>query len=439
VASDRVEHQPTLAHALAWLASCASLPAEVEAKARLLLLDTLGCLIAGLRHAEVRALGRALRLAFPGDLVWPGSDVSLGPAGFAALGAAAACWDEACEGHAAAHGRPGLPVVPALLALAGDRTSLGEVLLALVTGYEVGARAGEAWRIPAGLHVDGSWHSLAVAAAVARLIVGAQAIAPAVEAAACQIPASLYLPISTGSVVRNTYVAHAVLLGLLAGAAAEADFAMPSGALDEGRRRVLREGEPAHTSPPGAWTICTGYLKPFAGVRHTHYAVEAALRLRRHEGFSLDKVRGIGLATYDEAIRYCGNRAPRTAIQAQFSLSYAIAAALVLGDLGPEAYNDVGADPAIARLEQLVVVTVDSECAGRGATLTVDVDGRRLCERVDSVIGDPDRPMHAEEVVEKFNHYAGPTLGAQRIAALTEFFLRGGLEQPMRGWFSVTT
>jgi 2-methylcitrate dehydratase PrpD len=280
---DRVEHEPTLATTVRWLAGVASLPADVEAKARLLLLDTLGCLIAGLRHPEVRQLGRALQPAFPGDVAWSGSEIALGPAGAAALGGAAACWDEACEGNASAHGRPGLPVVPALLALVRQRdTSLGDLLLALATGYEIGTRAGQAWRITPGLHVDGSWHSLGVAAAVARMIAGADAIQPAIETAACQIPASLYLPVTVGSVVRNTYVSHAALLGILAAAAAEAGLDAPPGALEEGRCRVLGATQAAQVTPPGEWTIRDGYLKPFAAVRHTHYGVEAALRLRRH-------------------------------------------------------------------------------------------------------------------------------------------------------------
>jgi 2-methylcitrate dehydratase PrpD len=211
----------TLSQAATWLAQLHALPPEVEAKARLLLLDTFGCLVAGLRHPEVRQLGQALRLAFPGDTAWPSSDIKLGGAGLAALGAAAACWDEACEGNSAAHGRPGLPVVPSLLALSATQDiSLGDLLVALVTGYEIGARAGELWRILPGWHVDGSWHSLSVAAAVARLTLGPQGIQPAIEAAACQIPASLYLPIAVGSVLRNTYPAHAVLLGMLSAAAA---------------------------------------------------------------------------------------------------------------------------------------------------------------------------------------------------------------------------
>ena len=287
-----VESASALPDAAAWLAAIDALPPEVDAKARLLLLDTFGCLLAGLRHPEVRQFGQALRLAFPGDTAWPTSEIKLGAAGLAALGAAAACWDEACEGNSSAHGRPGLPVVPALLALSATHdVSLGDLLVALVTGYEIGARAGQAWRIPPGWHVDGSWHSLGVAAAVARLTAGPHAIQPAIEAAACQIPASLYLPIAAGSVLRNTYPAHAVLLGMLSASAAAAGFEMPRDAFDEARRRVLRATDPASVTPAGEWTILAGYLKPFAGVRHTHYGVEAALRLRRHRAFSLERDR----------------------------------------------------------------------------------------------------------------------------------------------------
>jgi 2-methylcitrate dehydratase PrpD len=426
----------TLRQAATWLAELDALPPAVETKARLLLLDTFGCLVAGLRHPEVRQLGKALRLAFPGDSAWPSSDIKLGGAGLGALGAAAACWDEACEGNSAAHGRPALPVVPALLALsAAQDISLGDLLVALVTGYEIGARAGELWRIPPGWHVDGSWHSLSVAAAVGRLTAGPRGIQPAIEAAACQIPASLYLPIVVGSVLRNTYPAHAVLLGMLSAAAATAGFDMPKDAFEEGRRHVLRATSPASATPPGQWTILAGYLKPFAGVRHTHYGVEAALRLRRQRGFSLENIEVIRLQTYAEAVQYCGNRAPRTAIQAQFSLSYAIAAALVLGDLGPNAYDDVG-DPIIRRLEQRVVVEVDQDRLRRGAQLTIDIGAKSFTESVDDVAGDPAMPMTIDQVVAKFRRYVEPILGERDAGSLVRFFLEGDATQPARKCFT---
>ncbi|HMK78828.1 MAG TPA: MmgE/PrpD family protein [Xanthobacteraceae bacterium] len=420
-----------------WLAQAESLPADVDAKARLLLLDTFGCLLAGLRHPQVQELGRALRLAFPGNTAWPSSDIRLGAAGAAALGAAAACWDEACEGHSSAHGRPGLPVVPALLALSATHdVSLGALLVALVTGYEIGTRAGQAWRIPPGWHVDGSWHSLGVAAAVARLTSGPARIAPAIEAAACQIPASLYLPISTGSVARNTYPAHAALLGMLAAAAAVAGFRMPDGALEEARRRVLRAASDASPTPAGQWTILEGYLKPFAGVRHTHYGVEAALRLRARHAIRADAVTAIRLQVYPEAVQYCGNRAPRSAIQAQFSLTYAIAAALVLGDVGPDAYTNVD-DPRISRLEQLVVVDADATRLRRGATVAIEFAGERVTESVDAVAGDPALPMSRDQVVDKFRRYTEPVIGERSAASFVQFFLEGAATEPARRFFTL--
>jgi 2-methylcitrate dehydratase PrpD len=424
-----------LSQAATWLAQLDALPPEVDSKARLLLLDTFGCLLAGLRHPEVRQLGQALRLAFPGDTAWPSSDIKLGGAGLAALGAAAACWDEACEGNSAAHGRPGLPVVPSLLALSATQDiNLGDLLVALATGYEIGARAGELWRIPPGWHVDGSWHSLSVAAAVARLTAGPQGIRPAIEAAACQIPASLYLPITAGSVLRNTYPAHAALLGMLSAAAATAGFDMPNDAFEEGRRRILGATSTATATPSGQWAILAGYLKPFAGVRHTHYGAEAALRLRLHPAFSLEKIEGIRLQTYAEAAQYCGNRAPRTAIQAQFSLSYAIAAALVLGDLGPNAYDNID-DPIIQRLEQNVVVDVDQSRLRRGAVVIIDIEGKSLAESVDDVAGDPAIPMTQDQVVAKFHRYVEPMLGETDAGSLVRFFLEGDPDQPARKCF----
>ena len=435
--SEGFESAASLPGAAAWLAQCDALPPEVEAKARLLLLDTFGCLLAGLRHPEVRQLGQALRLAFPGDTAWPTSEIKLGGAGLAALGAAAACWDEACEGNSSAHGRPGLPVVPALLALSATQDiSLGDLLVALVTGYEIGARAGQAWRIPPGWHVDGSWHSLGVAAAVARLTAGPQAIQPAIEAAACQIPASLYLPIATGSVLRNTYPAHAVLLGMLSAAAATAGFEMPHDAFEEARRRVLRATDRRVRDAGG----------PMDDPRRVSEALRrrASYALRRRSRAApapaprvfARRDRSHQAQTYPEAVQYCGNRAPRTAIQAQFSLSYAIAAALVFGDLGPNAYDDIG-DPIITRLEQRVVVEADPARLRRGAQLTIVIGGQSLTESVDDVAGDPAMPMTRDQVVGKFRRYVEPMLGEPDAEALIRFFLDGDPAQPARACFTL--
>lgn len=393
------------------------LPAPVESKARLLLLDSLGCILAGLAHPEVQRLNRALAVAFPGSTALPGMAGRLSPAGLATLLAAAMCFDEACEGLAEAHGRPGLPVVPVALALGAGRP-LAAVLEALVAGYEAGARAGTAWRIRPGMHVDGSWHAIGAAVAAARLMgLAATDAAAAAHHAACQIPASLYLPIARGMAARNLYPAHAALLGVLCAAGQYAGIAAPADALDEARRVVLGADQPPPPIDAERYLILDAYLKPFAAVRHVHYAAAAALAVRPKLAGRIEQVQ---LATYAEALHYCANRAPRSAIGAQFSLSFGLAAALVLGDLGPAAYRQLD-HPEIRRIEALVHLVEDpglTEAGLRGATLTLVTATATLTERVGAVAGDPALPMTEAEVAAKFHRYAGPVLGAAAAPTL---------------------
>jgi 2-methylcitrate dehydratase PrpD len=400
------------------------------AKARLLLLDSLGCALAGLTHPRVAAFARAMEAAFPGDVRLAGA--SLAPGAAAAVLAAATCWDEANEGLARAHGRPALPVAPMALVARAHGADPQVALAAFALGYEVAARAGEAWRIRPGMHVDGSWHSLGAAACAAHLHgLDAAGIARAVRLAACQIPFALYAPIAAGMDGRNSYPAHAALLGHIAAAASASGMDAPGGGFAEARRIALGQDTPAETAPPGIWLLEEAYLKPFAGVRHAHYAAAAALALR---GRASRNAQRITLATYAEALRYAGNRAPSAAIAAQFSLSWAVAAALIQGDLGPAAYTEAAlADPRLREIEARIELVEDQALTAanrRGAILTVDGESATVTR----VTGDPDQPMSEAEATAKFTRFATPSLGeagvARAIAAILHDAPADGLLPP---------
>ena len=138
-------------------------------RARLLLLDTIACAVAGFSEPVPQKLARALG-AGDGNVRWPGAPrLTASAATFAA--AVAACWHEACEGLARAHGRPGLHAVPVAVSLGlAHQATLGEVLRAIIVGYEIGGRAGEAMRIRGGLHVDGTWGLFAAVGAAGSLM-----------------------------------------------------------------------------------------------------------------------------------------------------------------------------------------------------------------------------------------------------------------------------
>jgi 2-methylcitrate dehydratase PrpD len=409
---------------LDWLWS-AEPPASVDAKARLVVLDTIGCVLAAAKQPKAREFAARLAAADPGPVRVPGFDESLSVNSAAALFAAAACWHEACEGLARAHGRPGVPVIAACAALAQVRhATLGEMLCASITGYETGGRLGEALRIAPRMHVDATWPAFGVAAAVVRLCGGAADSAlSAVRTAACQMPYSLYLPVRVGAEIRSTYLAHAAQLGSLSAAAALAGMSSPVGGLDE-LFSLFPEKNPNRKMPrlaaAGDWLLAESYLKPFAAVRHVHYGAAAALALRAQIGNRLDRISGLELSTYAEALTYCGNRAPQTSVQAQFSLSFGTACALATGELAPHSYSPSGLEnPLVRKLEQRIVLLENVELTRarrRGAHLSIEVDGERIEHSVDRVEGDPSAPMSRDAILKKFARYAGcPAEEAERF------------------------
>ncbi len=389
-------------------------------QARRLLLDTLGCAIAGRHAQEVQRLEAVLAEIEPGAFRFPGG-MPMAMHGATQVLAMAATWDEACEGHALAHGRPGVPLVAALMPLALQRgMTLGQFVDAFVLGYEVGARAGAWLRIRPSMHVDANWPALGVAAGVARLLgLPAAGIVQAIDIAACQLATSLYLPVPAGCTARNTYLAHSALLGLQAAFASAAGVDAPPDALAHYASEYTAAA-PQALPEAAATLLLDAYLKPFAAVRHVHYGALAAQRIRQRLPGRTQGIRSIVLTVYNEAIVYCGNRAPRTPIQAQFSLSFGVAAILRFGDIDPSVYAPARFDdPELRRLEALVVLQTDTDLTARGqrgATLAVAHEQGRLQESVSSIAGDAGQPLDRQALSAKFSHYVSRSVAAECAA-----------------------
>lgn len=407
---------------------------QVEEKARLLLVDTLACAISGLGKAEPAALAAQLARIAPGPVRLPGTEQGLAPLEAAFVLALAACWDEACEGLARAHGRPGLHAAASAAALGSAfKSTLGEVLQAVVFGYEIGGRFGEALRVRPGMHVDGGWGSLAATAAACRLLDADEETSQhALAMAACQMPCSLYLPVAEGCTARNTYSAHAAAMGIFYAKSAIAGITAPPGAFDAAGALNF-DAEKTDVSPLEAtedFYILEGYLKPYAAVRHVHYGVACAELWRRdNPGADPGDIDAIELETYQEAVTYCGNRRPRTAIQAQFSLTYGLAYALRTGNLTPDAYlPEALEDTEQQDLERKINVTVSPNIRDRGAVLHVRSGAHSQTYRVESVTGDIDRPMSTGQVVAKAREYMTPVVGAEKSRRIIDAILNGTLD-----------
>ncbi|MBL8629295.1 MAG: MmgE/PrpD family protein [Rhodospirillaceae bacterium] len=408
--------------------------AAVEDKARLLLLDTIACAVAGMVEPELKALGQGLQKTASGSVQWPAGP-ALVPASAAFLSAVSACWHEACEGLARAHGRPGLHAIPVAVSLGlANGATLRDVLEAIVYGYEIGGRAGEAMRIRGGLHVDGTWGVFAAVAAAARLQkCDAATTIQALAIAACQITTSLYAPITAGRTARNTYVGHAASWALHAVESAAAGITAPDTVFEQAAQ-ALGEGAKATSWPwadAGEFLILQSYLKPFAAVRHVHYSAACALQRFAAKADATVDITAITLHTYPEALTYCGNRNARTAIQAQFSLTHGTVFALRNGSLGPEAYApSVFQDPEHARLEKLISLVPDHSIANRGARLSVVTRSGTEEYAVSSVLGDPDLPLSQADVATKAKAYMSSVIDAAQAQGIIDYVLNGKLDAP---------
>ena len=427
-------HQETLRDAIR-LRLLRHAPPAVAAHARLIALDTIGCALAGRGTPELIALEREASTLEPGTFrLGSGPGIGMRPA--VQMLAIAPTWHEACEGHAFAHGRPGIATLAAVLPLAlAHDVSLDAFIDAFALGYEVGARAGGWLRVNPGLHVDGNWPALGAAAAAAALVqLGEEATVRAVDIAACQLPSSLYLPIRTGRNVRNLYLSHSATLGLDAALAAKAGFDAPPDALAHYAEHHCR----ASTQPMPAAAVNLlpdAYLKPFASVRHVHYGAIAARRIRHRLGGDAGGIRRIVLSIYEEATVYCNNPRPSTLLASQFSLTFGIAAMLAHGALDAGTYGPLNFNDAVLRrLEALVEVQIDADLTRRdrrGARLRVEFD--QLDTLVETVADDdPDLHLTANGAAEKFlRNAAAAGVAAHDATAFLDAMIGGDGSMPL--------
>lgn len=383
----------------------------------------------GRQAVELLSFERHLALSDPGPFRFPGGP-PLSVSAASALAANASAWDEACEGLPYAHGRPALALIGALLPLAVQRGDTLETLLnALIAGYEAGGRAGGWLRIRPGMHVDGNWPALGVAAGVGLLL----GLSPderwqAVNSVGCQLPASLYAPIRSGDDARNLYPGHCAWLGLMAVQAARSGIRAPDEVLIEvAHEHAHADGRPA--PPDSRVLLLEAYFKPHAGVRHAHYGLEAAIRLRQAMPADTRSIDAIHLKIYEEAIRYAGNRHPQAAITGQFSLSLGVAAGLRFGGMSPRLFrSEQFHDPEMRRLERLITIEPNPHAGAdqtRAATLTVRAGNTTHEASVTSLAGDPSRPPTPEQIRDKFVRYSEGVIAAPQSAAFANAILTG--------------
>jgi 2-methylcitrate dehydratase PrpD len=413
----------------------ADLPGETVCRAKLVLLDTIGAVAAGMQEPELRALLARLpgqgagAPAIGSGRLWPDATAAL-------LNGIAGTTLELDEGNQYARGHPGIHVVPAALAATARRDRTGaDLILALTLGYEIGARIGIASKLRVAMHPHGTWGTVGAALAVACL----DRASPALLAETVSIASSLGLATSRrtmleGATVRNAYAGISNQLGLLAFHLAAAGFGGEADGIGSVFGGIVAEDfrPDLMTDALGErWEIARNYFKRHAACRYTHGALDALATLAAEAGGRIDPdaVESVAVDTYVWAAQLDGDE-PRTMLAAKFSLPFALATALVHGEASVTAFRDEArSDARVRALARRVVVREDPAFTAalpdqRPARVRLKLaDGRVLAAEVRTNRGDTEDPYGPDEVRDKFRELAEPVWGsahADRLIAAVD-------------------
>jgi 2-methylcitrate dehydratase PrpD len=359
----------------------------------------------------------------------PGLGATDDVAGAAAVTAAAITVSQCDEGLREARGHPGLHAFAAALPIAeaADR-SLDDLLRALATGWEVGARLGLVLGPPRpGVHPHGGWGA-AAAATAAGVVLGlpAPALVDAVRAA---LTVGLAGPDDTTWQGRNS---HFLLPGLgtangLTVAYLVRDGLQPPTAALPHFARIAHTGEspaaevsaaPVDVALTDRPLLLEAYFKPIGFCAHTLTSWTAARELSDSIGAA--DVAEVTVHTYAAAAALADRR-PANRLARQFSIPWAVACGLA-GDAGPGA-----SESELNWLAERVEVRHDPQLdqgypAGRPATVQVRTgDGRTLVASARYHPGDRETPLDAEQL----DAVNAQLLAASGVPARAPELLRG--------------
>ena len=410
------------------------LPEDVRQEVLRLLLDLIGVAAAGsttqlshiIRDHAAAHFGPASSSRHTAKVWLDGRSVS--PAGAALANGMTIDALDAHDGYRLAKGHVGCGALPAICAVmqAEGMTDPRQFLTSLILGYEIGSRAGAALHATApDYHTSGAWIAPTCAGLGARLM----GLPPGLTREALGI-AEYHGPRSQmmRCIDHPTMVKDGSGWGAMAGVSAA--YLARDGFT--GAPAVTIEGPEAAAfwEDLGArWLVKEQYIKLYPVCRWTQPAVEAVLGLQRAHGVAWQDIASIDIASFHEAVRLHFVH-PGTTEQAQYSLPFPVAAALVRGRIGAEEVSEAGlTDPDIRSLSAKVRLSEDEACNAafperRFARATLrTLDGRSLASDLVEAKGDPEDPLPNEMMREKFHLLADPVWGAEtaaRVAGLVQ-------------------
>lgn len=414
-------------------------PTEVTECARAIALDTIAVIVRGYREADVLSLARRYPEDAEGASLFSQPSRKIDPLRAIVCNTASAAAMELCEGNRFSGGHVALQVLPALLAAAEKYRVAGKRFLpALVMGYEIAARMGRAAQRHLRTHGHGMWAAAGSSVAIAWMLgrSGTQ-ILECLKIASNLSLAPAFATHAEGATVRNVTAGMGGMMGYWVPELQDAGYLGSNSAMaiTLGETLGASFSHEVFTRNLGSeFHVTSNYYKFEASGRHMHAATEALRGILCTRDIRYAEVDRIDVETYFPASSLV-NTAPANALAAKTSIPYSIAALLVLGDLGHNAYDvEHLSDQRVRDLMRCVNIIESAQftalarpsSAGqvpvRSARVSVTLrSGETLSEICENPRGDFDFPATPAALHEKYRQLTEPMLGvrkSQRLHAL---------------------
>jgi len=332
---------------------------------------------------------------------------------------------------------PSAVLMPTLLAVGEDVGASGaDLLRAWVIGYEViaelASRESQAWH-STGWHPTGLIAPVAAAAAAAHLM--------GLDAGQAQhalgIAASLGggLSVNFGTQTKALHAGRAASAGVEAAQLAARGLTSSPQAL-EAPNGLLHTVSPGKTvdlttpfdaaCPPWRVVACGISLKKYPLCYSVHRIADAAIEMAQRPGFSADRVRAIDVWVGRRQAAMAHHRMPGTALEARYSVPFAVAAGLLARSAGfaqlePEFFLSEGVERMIAatRIHLVDAVSADDPVFAPADRLRVEMEDGAVLDsgEVRFARGHARSPMAPAQARQKFMDCTA-ALGAERADAL---------------------
>ncbi len=410
-------------------------PDEVVSKTKYLVIDLLGCGIAGSVAPEATIIRDFVRETnSPAEATVWGSWEKSSDMNSAMANAYNSHILEMDDIVGAAFLHLGLPVIPAAIAMAEKYKKSGkQVIEAILAGYEAEERVGEAlgashyyfW------HTTGTAGPFGAAAAAGRLIgLTADQMAEAFGSAGSQ-SAGLWQFLDDNAMTKYLHAAKAGYNGMLAALLAKKGLTGARKIL-EGEKGLLKatsktqNPEKAFESLGSEYKLMSSEIKLWPSCGHTYSPIQACLNLKEKYGIDAKDIDKVDVETYLTATQVCKNNETFDSVRAvKFSISYCTSLALLFGKIEMGMFNRLVADPGVRALAAKTKVSAARDLdelypPKKPARVTIRCGDKEFTETVDYAKGHPLNPLTGQEICDKYMGMTTDVIGREKAERLLD-------------------